>query len=218
MPAWLTALLSFAGLLVTLFLGLIGWRIQLIGKRQTEIAEEALLGFLRAIDALRSIRSPVSFEGERLALNKELGEPPEKKLDGASFRITLWRLSQHSERFAELRRLQLLCKYHFGPEAEAAFERLHAAKHHVWVAAHMGATSRTDDWAPFPGDIKLRRDWESKVWAGASEPDELADEVAAAQASLEAILTPHLRADAALLPVSLRWRAGKAWVASRRKK
>lgn len=218
MPAWLTALLSFAGLLVTLFLGLVGWRIQLIGKRQTEIAEEALLGFLRAVDALRSVRSPMSFEGERLALYKELGESPEKRLPGESFRVTLWRLSQHSERFAELRRLQLLCKYHFGPEAEGAFERLHTARHQVWVAAHMGATTRNDDWSPSPENTKLRRDWDAKIWTGATEPDEIAETIAAAQVSLEAVLTPHLRADAALLPVALRWRASKAWIASRRKK
>ena len=42
MPTWLAALLSFAGALVTLFIGLVGWRIQLIGKRRTELAEEAL--------------------------------------------------------------------------------------------------------------------------------------------------------------------------------
>jgi Tfp pilus assembly protein PilX len=39
------------GLLVTLFLGLVGWRLQLVGKRRTELAEEALLAFADAVDA-----------------------------------------------------------------------------------------------------------------------------------------------------------------------
>ena len=60
-------MLSALGMLVTLFLGLVGWRIQLIGKRRTELAEEALLAFAHAIDALASIRAPMSFEGEHQA-------------------------------------------------------------------------------------------------------------------------------------------------------
>jgi len=210
-------MLSALGMLVTLFLGLVGWRIQLIGKRRTELAEEALLAFAHAIDALASIRAPMSFEAEYQALRKELGEPPETKLPGESFRVTLWRLGKHSERFAEMRRLQLLCRYHFGEKADAAFEQLHLARHRVWVGAHMGATSRSDDWQPNPENRKLRRGWEAAIWAGVSQPDEILDMVNTAQRSLEAMLRPHLRADEALLPVAVSWRAGKAWFASRRK-
>ncbi|MCE2918557.1 MAG: hypothetical protein LW837_01280 [Roseomonas sp.] len=81
----------------------------------------------------------------------------------------------------------------------------------------MGATSQSDDWQPNPENLKLRPGWEAAIWAGASQPDEIGDMVNAAQRSLEAILTLHLRANAALLPVAVSWRAGKAWFASRRK-
>jgi len=217
MPTWLTALLSFAGALVTLFIGLVGWRIQLIGKRRTELAEEALLVFANAVDAMASIRAPISFAGEHAALRKELGEPEDKKLPGEDFRIILFRLDKRNERFAELRRVQLLCRYHFGEAAHDAFEQLHRARHRVWVAAHMGATVRDDNWEATPENMKLRREWQDAIWAGAAHPDPIADAASAAQRDLEAILTPHLRADAAWLPVAVGWRRAAARLAFWRK-
>lgn len=158
MPTWLTALLSFAGALVTLFIGLVGWRIQLIGKRRTELAEEALLVFANAVDAMASVRAPMSFPGEHEALREELGKLGYKKLPGEDYQIILRRLEKSNERFAELRRLQLLCRYHFGEAAHDAFEKLNSARHQVWVAAYMGAT--TGDEVP-PTQENLRR---SQSW------------------------------------------------------
>ena len=78
----------------------------------------------------------------------------------------------------------------------------------------MGATTRGDDWQQTPENIKLRQEWQAAIWAGAAQPDPIADAVSAAQRDLEAILTPHLRADAALLPIAGGWRAGKARAAA----
>lgn len=217
MPAWFTALTPIVLALLTWVFGMWAWRYQLRAKRRTELAEEALLAFAHAVDALSSIRAPMSFAGEHMALRKELGEPEDKKLPGEDYRIILWRLDKRNDRFAELRRVQLLCRYHFGEDAHEAFEQLHCARHRVWVAAHMGATTRGDDWQPSPENVKLRQQWQAAIWAGAAHPDPIADDVSAAQSSLEAILTPHLRADAALLPVAVSWRAGKAWFPSRGK-
>jgi hypothetical protein len=79
----------------------------------------------------------------------------------------------------------------------------------------MGATSIGDDLPLTPESLELQRGWEAAAWAGMSQPDGIADVVNGAQCSLEAILTPHLRADAALLPVAISWRAGKAWLEAR---
>ncbi len=214
MPTWINALVPFAGALVTLFIGLVGWRIQLIGKRRTELAEEALLVFANAVDAMASIRAPMSFAGEHRALRKELGEPEDKELPGETYRIILWRLDKRNERFAELRRLQLLCRYHFGEAAHDAFEKLHQVRHRVWVAAHMGATTSGDESSPTPENMQLRQKWHGVIWAGAEHPDLIADAVSAAQRDLEAILKPHLRADAALLPIAGSLRASKARAAA----
>ncbi|MCA3283406.1 MAG: hypothetical protein ING16_11085 [Roseomonas sp.] len=210
MPTWINALVPFAGALVTLFIGLAGWRIQLIGKRRTELAEEALLVFDNAANAMAWIRAPMSFAGERRALRKELGEPEDKELPGETYRIILWRLDKRNERFAELRRLQLLCKYHFGEAAHDAFEKLYHARTQVSQAAYMGATTSGDESSPTPENMQLRQKWHGVIWGGPEHFDLIADAVSAAQRDLEAILTPHLRADAALLPIAGSWRTGKA--------
>lgn len=213
-----TALTPFLLALLAWTLGLWTWRYQLRAKRRTELAEEALLVFGNAVDAMGSIRAPMSFAGEHAALRKELGEPDDKKLPGEDYQIILWRLDRRNERFAELRRLQLLCKFHFGEAAHNAFEQLHRARHRVWVAAHMGASRRDNDWQQTPENIKLREEWQGAIWAGTTNPDAIADAVNAAQRDLEAILTPHLRADAALLPIAGGWKAGRERFASWRQR
>lgn len=207
MPTWFTTLTPYGLALLTWTLGFWAWRYQLRAKRRTELAEEALLAFAHAVDAMSAIRAPISFAGEHAALRKELGEPEDKKLPGEDYRIILWRLDRRNERFAELRRVQLLCKYHFGDAAHDAFEHLHKARHQVWVAAHMGATTPESEFTS-PDDWAMRREWRNAMWAG-SRPDLIAEKVVAAQRDLEAILTPHLRADAALLPIAVGWRTGK---------
>lgn len=222
MPTWLTALLSFAGVLSTLFLGLIGWRIQLIGKRRTEIAEEALLAFAHAVDAVKMIRSPAGFSSEGEAVRSELGKPKDAELPGESFHVTLWRMRQSREKFEGLRRLHLLTKYHFGDEADAAFTALNDALNKISIAARMGITTarRGDptyrDQAAADAAIGRVERWENAIWEGAGETDEIAEMIEGARRRLEAVLVPHLRADAALLPVAVSWRAGKAWLSSRR--
>lgn len=198
------------GLLATLVVGLVIWRYQLIGKRRTELAEEALLTFAHAVDALAFIRAPMSLTSEHEALRKELGAPVDQKVPGEDYQITLWRMHKHHDRFAELRRLQLLCKYHFGEAAYEAFEKFNRARHCVWAAARVGATTPENNVPPTPEAIKRQQEREAAIWAGAYEQDQIADAVDAAQRDLEAILTPQLRADAALIPIAVRWWASKA--------
>lgn len=223
MPTSLTALLSFAGALVTLFIGLVGWRIQLIGKRRTELAEEALLAFAQAADAVRAIRSPAGFSNEDEAVRAELGTPAGEELPGESFHVTLWRMRQHRSKFEGLRRVQMLCKYHFGDEAEAAFAELNDALNKIAVAARMGVTTarRSEpayrDQAVADAAFALVERWENAIWEGAGEVDEIAAIVDGARRKLEAILAPHLRADAALLPIAGGWRRAAARLAFWRK-
>ncbi len=204
-------MLAALGIVVTLFLGLAGWRFQLIGKRRTEIAEEALLAFAQALDALKAIRSPATWSHEQEAVRKEAGVAADKKLPGEAYRVTLWRIGENREKFSPLRKLQLLCRYHFGDEAARPFNELEAQVHRVALAASMAASTARDE----PENLAaLRREmkWEAVIWEGFGRPDSVADKMDAAQRDLEAILTPHLRADAALIPIALWPRRSKAKV------
>jgi hypothetical protein len=77
----------------------------------------------------------------------------------------------------------------------------------------MLATPQPDELTS-PEDRAMRRSWQNAIWAGTARPDAVAEKVQAAQRDLEAMLTPHLRADAALLPIAVGWRSGKARAAA----
>lgn len=198
-------MLSAVGLLITLFLGLVGWRIQLIGKRRTELAEEALLAFAQAVDALANVRAPMRWSNELEALRTEKGHDPAKRMPGEEGQVVFRRFREAQDRFSALRRIHLLCKYHFGDSAGRAFDDLHEAVKDVMVSAHMLATTQSSELSS-SDDRAMWRKWEHTIWAGATNPDQIQERVLAAQRDLEALLTPHLRADAALLPIAVVWR------------
>jgi hypothetical protein len=214
MPTWLTALLSFAGALVTLFIGLVGWRIQLIGKRRTELAEEALLAFAQAVDSIRAIRHRAAWNAEIEEMRKEANGDPSKELPGEPYLRTLVRIRRERESFLPLRKLQLLCRLHFGADAAAAFEAIEDALRDIQVSAEMCIDTAahpavTDD------DTRQRREWRAAIWAGGKD-DAITPRLEAARERLEAALAPHLRADAAWLPIAGVWRKPRAWLAARR--
>ncbi|WP_206929455.1 hypothetical protein [Roseococcus thiosulfatophilus] len=209
MPTWFTTLTPFVLALLTWTLGFWAWRYQLRAKRRTELAEEALLAFAQAVDALANVRAPMRWSNELEALRKERDKDPQKPMPGEDFLVVFRRYREQQDKFTALRRLHLLCRYHFGDAAGRAFDQLREAVHEVTVAAHMGATTPESE-VTSPEDRAMRREWRNTIWAGSSRPDLIAEKVGAAQRDLEAILTPHLRADAALLPIAVGWRSGKA--------
>ena len=206
-------MLSAVGLLITLFLGLVGWRIQLIGKRRPELAEEALLAFAQAIDALANVRGPMHWLHELEAVRKERDQDPAKRIPGEEGLVVFRRYREEQEKFSVLRRLHLLCRYHFGEAAGRAFEDLEKAVIEVRGAAYGLAKTQPDELAS-PEVREMQQSWRNAIWAGYARPDAVAEKVQAAQRDLEAMLTPHLRADAALVPIAVGWRSGMARAAA----
>jgi hypothetical protein len=202
---WITLL----GVLAGLFL----WRVQLIGKRRTEVAEEALMAFRLAADALEYIRSPAVYRHETEEALKSIGlEPPPdefgKDPPGTTFLIPLWRIQEHRDKFTPLRKMELLSRYHFGGKAEAAFQDLAAARNEVRIAAQIGYQMQRQDPHDYRSPDLMK--FQAKIWAMGKD-DPIAAKVAKAQADLETELGPTLRNDAALLPVAAGWARCKAW-------
>jgi len=204
-------LLDF-GPLVTLSLGVLGlffWRVQLVGKRRAELAEEALLAFAQAADAISFLRSPIRWANELSAFREEQEASTTHKIVGEEFRIVFYRYKQGKENFIRLRRIQLLCRYHFSGNAEAAFGELRAIIEDVLHAAHMGASTQESE-LKSEDDRAMWREWRNTIWQGLSKPDKIAERVKSAQASLEKELSAHLRRDAAFLPIMLSWQTIRA--------
>lgn len=200
MPSWLGALLgSLLGAGVSIFVASIGWRWQALGKRRAEVAEETLVALATARDAIRDIRSPVGYE------RPAQGEDDADIHDVAAFRVILRRIDKHAERFAELRKCQLLCRYHFARRAEEGFDAFFSALADVTVAAG-GAIRVTLAYRgrdmPAAQEERLQR-YEAVFWAGSEDPDQIDERLKTAQDAIEDLLQPHLKADAALIPIGV---------------
>jgi hypothetical protein len=194
--------------------GLLFWRYQLRAKRRAEVAEEALLAFLRAVDTLETIRNPYVFPEEQQDLRKKVGGAVGTRLKNEDFSITLWRLGQHRDEFVALRKAQLLCQVHFGQEADDAFKRLGQVRNRIWSAAFTGTTAREEPMTPEEyDDLRL---FKEIIWADYGNPDHVKIEVEAAQARIEAILTPYLRTGMWMLPeLRFGWQATRERVIPR---
>lgn len=200
--------------LIGVLVGLVWWRVQLIGKRRTELAEEALTAFGLAADALAYVRSPFMSGGEIYdALKAAEIEPPKHPTDksppGQTYLVTLWRLRQEREQFVPLRKTELLLRYHFGDPAADAVAEVAKVRGEVSTAARVALTVAHQG-GEEAEDQGFLRDARLKVMS-MGNPDVLGDRIEAARKTLEAELKPHLRADAALLPLyALPGRVG-AW-------
>lgn len=61
------------------FLGLRAWYWQLVAKRSFEVAEQSILVFKRARDAISSIRNPMGWSSEHDQVKIPEGLPEEKR-------------------------------------------------------------------------------------------------------------------------------------------
>ena len=208
--------LIYLGPIVALFLGVAGlfvWRVQLVGKRRAELAEETLLACVLASDAISSLRDPVVWPHEQDALRQEVQAPPNKKLRNEEFMVVFYRYQQEKEAFVNLRRIQLLCRYHFDSNVEAAVDEIRLTMKAVLHAAHMGLKTQYND-LNHEDERVLWQEWRNTIREGASKPDKISERVNKAQTYLENELSKHLRRDLAILPVISFWRTIKAKFAS----
>jgi hypothetical protein len=118
--------------------GLTKWQTELLGKRKTELAEEALADFYQMQDIMRAVRSPVGWWGaEGLTRKAGTNESPEQKhkLDQAF--STIERYNKHSEFHAEFRAKRYRMRALFGASADEAYLRMNEAVGTVLGAAQM---------------------------------------------------------------------------------
>lgn len=114
-----------------------------------------------------------------------------------------------------LRRLQLPCRYHFGAPAEAPFQLLQQALGRASSSAQAALLCGPQNNDRTEEEKQLRKEWHRDVRERPSRADEIARSIATAQSEPETILSPHLRADAALLPMAAGWRSWTARLSSR---
>ncbi len=167
--------------------GLHAWREQLIGKRKLEVAEETLIATYKVRDALDHIRNPGSL-GEGKTRKRDPSEPDNLGRLRDTYFVPLERIQATSDDFAQFQKARLLCEVYFGPEAGKPFGEVMKVRWKIVVSARM----LIDTVGHERVDPKLHERWEADIWAGAGDPDPLAESVDSAVREIEILCRPNL--------------------------
>lgn len=183
------------------------WYLQLIAKRRFEVAEQALICFGRASDALKAIRSPMGYKSEQAAVQVASGMNPEDEALVRRWGVFRLRAINHADEYKDVRLNQILCELHISSVAAKAMGELFRIRHHVIVSADMLAMglvreasymreSHPDRYAEA---VKRDRQYEADVWEmrdGQGKPterDQLSRDLDKAKADIERECRPLLR-------------------------
>lgn len=116
--------------------GINAWRREHVGKRRAELAEETLVGFYQAADAIRWMRNPSGIKDEGKC-EPMPGESAAKHSARQDANVLFVRYNQQADVFNRLRAAQYRFRALFGEEASKPFGELNTLLHELFMAARM---------------------------------------------------------------------------------
>lgn len=120
--------------------GIRAWRREYIGKRKIELAEETLMLFYQARDAIQNIRNPFGQIGEGNTRQKGEHETKEEtELLNRAY-VVYERYQKHEEIFNKLQSIRYRFMARFGRENDAPFIDLNTILNEIFIAAQMLGT------------------------------------------------------------------------------
>jgi hypothetical protein len=125
---------------LTLISGIRAWKREYIGKRKIELAEDTLMLFYQARDAIRDIRNPFGRIGEGSSRQKASSETAsETELLNRAY-VAYERYQKHEDVFNKLQSTRYRFMARFGRDKESPFIELNKIVHDIFMSAHMLGT------------------------------------------------------------------------------
>ena len=122
---------------LTAIYGIDQWRREHRGKRQAELAEEALSLFYEAQDAIHHIRTPFSYSGEGSSRKPGDKESPEEKDAFDKAYVVFERFDSHIELFNKIHAIRYRFMTEFGVESAKPFEVLRSIVIEIKASANI---------------------------------------------------------------------------------
>ncbi len=167
------------------------WRTETIGKRKAELAEEVLADFYQARDIISAARSPGSFGYEGATRTKADWESDEDTRTLNAYFATVERLNNKSEFFAQLHARRYRFVAHFGLEAGASYDELHAIHAEITIAVRMLImTYQNRDQGNLPAG---RAKWEAAIGWSPLDDDKIPVRIDAIVFAVEKICRPAIQ-------------------------
>ncbi|MDE2164908.1 MAG: hypothetical protein KGJ66_01045 [Alphaproteobacteria bacterium] len=146
----------------------------------------------KAKEALSWIRSPLSSSAEAKERPREKDETDSQSRLRDAYFVPFKRMKDTADDFAELQKVRLLCKVHFGEEAVKQIDVLFRARTEVRVAAEMLFDAVGQD--PYErAKSDFDKECRHKIWAHEDNKDVLTKLINTALEELDKLLTPYLK-------------------------
>jgi hypothetical protein len=198
---WFVFIAPIQAIILAVF-GLAAWRIQLIAQRRFAVAEEAIIAFSMAKNALEYARNGFSFEGEGETMPADPLDSENATKRKRTFFVPIERLNKAQDRFAEVERIMLLARHHLGEPAFESFRDLLHVRNQVVNSA--GALIRRVDqdgeWGRSDDGRKFYRAREEDIWDQVNPDGELNAKIKKAERMLKDLCDRQARVTAALWP------------------
>ncbi|WP_353191429.1 hypothetical protein [Pandoraea pnomenusa] len=196
------------------FRGLYTWRRDFIGRRQLELAEDALVMFYKARDAIAAIRSPMTWGGEVGALERDDGESDFQFQSRQTVAPVFKRSESYSELFAEIEAMRYRYMARFGEGAAKPFEDMVRLRIRILLKARHYAQFYSVDYGPHDGDAiqrqKAKRDEAESYFWPMDDNGPVETEIARIMKEIEAQARGVMLATVADSDPVLRWFASRA--------
>ena len=174
--------------------GINAWKLEFVGKRRIELAENVLALFYEAQDAIREIRNPFSFGGEGTTRKRSEHEREEESqlLDQAY--VVFERYQKREKLFAELRSMKYRVKATFGSKAGEPFDELNMVLNEIFSSARIlgtyywkrqGRVRMSEN--EFQKHLEQMNKHEAIFWFMGEEKDEITPRVQRAVEKIESI-------------------------------
>jgi len=122
---------------LALISGIRAWKREYIGKRKIELAEETLMLFYQARDAIRGMRNPFGRTGEGCSRQKADNETEDETRLLNQAHVVFERYQKYEEVFNKLQSTRYRFMARFGNENEKPFVELNTVLNDIFLAAQM---------------------------------------------------------------------------------
>lgn len=121
---------------LALISGIRAWKREFIGKRKIKLAEETLMLFYQAKDAIREIRNPFGRIDEGNTRKKADHETEEETKILNKAYVVFERYQKREEVFNKLQSIRYRFMAQFGRDTEKPFLELYGVRNNIFMAAH----------------------------------------------------------------------------------
>lgn len=171
--------------------GIDSWRREHTGKRQIELAEDALALFYEASDAIKHLRHPLSFSSETESIERGKSESDSEFQARKNASVVFKRYNEHHELFNKLYAMRYRFMAQFGKEKAKPFDDLRSIVTEITgsarVLARLWSREHFHSDAQWDAHRKQVDKYEAIFWEGLEEDDPINPRVNLVIAEIEAI-------------------------------